>query len=108
MYNPNVMCLSPPINVSNNVSFLVDTSSLDHGDNIKCDDMGAWDNKGCPSCCFNVERNSRGIKRIASLGLIKCLNDQDRIPTNLNVLTSKTFLMPVYAKSFQNKLHGNC
>ena len=63
-YESEEMCVSQPINVSHNVSFLVDTRSLQHKEDLKCDDMGAWKHNGSPKCWFRVETNSRGKKRI--------------------------------------------
>ena len=39
-----VICTSPPINVSHNVTFLVDARKLSKPNDLKCDDMGAWRN----------------------------------------------------------------
>lgn len=57
-YDPEYMCVSQPVNVENNVSFLVDCSKLHNQDDIKCDDMGAWKHKGSPKRFFHVERSS--------------------------------------------------
>lgn len=37
-------CKVPPHNISHNVCFLIDTSSLESPNDWKCDDMGAWKN----------------------------------------------------------------
>ena len=34
-YQPEQMCLSPPINISHNVSFLVDTKNLQHDPDVR-------------------------------------------------------------------------
>ena len=44
-YDNEVLCTSPPINVSH-VTFLVNTGKLRQPNNLKCDDMGAWPNNG--------------------------------------------------------------
>ena len=44
-YDNEVLCTSPPINVSH-VTFLVNTGKLRQSNNLKCDDMGAWPNNG--------------------------------------------------------------
>ena len=41
-----IYCTSPPINVSHNVTFLVDTRKLCQPNDLKCVDMGAWRNNG--------------------------------------------------------------
>lgn len=83
-YEPEQMCISQPINVSHNVSFLVDTRSLQHDDDLKCDDMGVWKNNGCPKCSFLVQRDSRGIKRVVAL---------DRNTNNLLQSTDNVFVL---------------
>ena len=42
------MCVAPPINIAHNVTFLVDNASLKSPEDLKCDDMGAWDHTGTP------------------------------------------------------------
>ena len=66
-YESEQTCISQPINVSQNVSFFVDTRSLEHKDDLKCDDMGAWQHKGSPKCCFKVSKSSRGITNIVKI-----------------------------------------
>ena len=67
-YAAEETCISQPINVSHNVSFLVDTRSFQHADDLKCDDMGAWKHNGSPKCSFRVVKDSNGIKKIVSMG----------------------------------------
>jgi len=67
-YEAEETCISQPINVSHNVSFLVDTRSFQHTDDFKCDDMGAWKHNGSPKCSFRVVKDSKGNKEIVSLG----------------------------------------
>lgn len=57
-YEPEFLCVSQPVNVENNASFLVDCSKLHNRNDIKCDDMGAWKHKGSPKRFFLVERNT--------------------------------------------------
>lgn len=57
-YEPECLCVSQPVNVENNVSFVVDCSKLHNHNDIKCDDMGAWKHKGSPKRFFLVERNN--------------------------------------------------
>ncbi|XP_028404026.1 probable myosin light chain kinase DDB_G0284661 [Dendronephthya gigantea] len=63
-YKQEQLCLSPPINVSHNVSFLMDMKSFPHADDIKCDDMGVWEHKGSPKDYFRVQNNSSGTRKI--------------------------------------------
>lgn len=44
--NPERICLVVPSNVANDVTFLVNTTSLKSPQDWKCDDMGAWCNNG--------------------------------------------------------------
>lgn len=67
-YEAEETCISQPINVSHNVSFLVDTRSFLHTDDLKCDDMGAWKHNGSPKCNFRVVKDSKGINKIFTLG----------------------------------------
>lgn len=48
-YEPESLCISQPVNVSHNVSFLVDNKMLQSKDDVKCDDMGVWKHNGSPS-----------------------------------------------------------
>lgn len=66
-YGTEHLCISQPINVSNNVSFLVDMSCLQHPDNLKCDDMGSWKHNGSPKRWFNVKKDTQGINAIEPL-----------------------------------------
>lgn len=48
-------CVATPVNIAHNVSFLVHNSSLKHWSDVKCDDMGAWINTGCPKLYFSLQ-----------------------------------------------------
>jgi hypothetical protein len=63
-YEKEAMCISQPINVSHNVSFLLDSTCFAHKDDMKCDDMGAWKHNGSPKCRCLVETDQQGCKRI--------------------------------------------
>ena len=43
-YDNEVLCTSLPINVSHNVTFLVDIRKLHKPNDLKCDGMRAWRN----------------------------------------------------------------
>ena len=45
-YDNEVLCTSAPINVSHNVTFLVDSRKLRKPNDLKFDNMGAWQNNG--------------------------------------------------------------
>ena len=59
-YTTERLCVSQPVNVAHNVTFLVDNLKVKNKDDIKCDDMGAWIHNGSPKRCFKVERNEHG------------------------------------------------
>lgn len=56
-YNPESLCISQPVNVSHNISFLVDKKMLQNKDDVKCDDMGVWKHIGSPSKRFFIKGN---------------------------------------------------
>ena len=51
-YEAQHLCVAPPVNVSHNVCFLVDNYRLKNTEDVKCDDMGVWINKGAPKLHF--------------------------------------------------------
>ncbi len=62
------LCVSQPLNVAHNVSFLVDNSKLKNIEDLKCDDMGAWEHTGSPKKSFCVKRDKHGrIKDVTVL-----------------------------------------
>ena len=78
-YEPEHTCICQPVNVSHNASFLVHVNSLEHRDDIKCDDMGSWRHNGTPKRRFLVIFDQQGIKKISAT------KDRDKSP-----LLSKT------------------
>lgn len=67
-YEPEYLCVSPPVNVENNASFLVDCSKLANKDDIKCDDMGAWSHKGSPKRFFVIKKTKDNkISKVVTL-----------------------------------------
>lgn len=63
-YDAENLCISQPVNVSNNVLFMLDTSYFKHPDDLKCDDMGSWKHNGSPKRWFSIKKNARGINTI--------------------------------------------
>lgn len=59
-YDAEYLCISQPINVSNNVSFLLDTSCFNHPYDLKCDDMGSWKHNGSLKRWFHVQTDLCG------------------------------------------------
>jgi hypothetical protein len=46
------------------VAFIVDTSSLDNFDDIKCDDMGTWKKKGVDKSSFSVKMSTTNVTEV--------------------------------------------
>ena len=57
-YEEEYLCKSQPIDMSNNVTFLISNSSFKNVKDIVCDDMGAWKNNGSPLKRFVVDKSS--------------------------------------------------
>ena len=66
-YSEERLCISQPVNISHNVTFLVQTSHLKHPDDIKCDDMGSWKHNGSPKHFYCVTKSTKGITNIEPL-----------------------------------------
>ena len=56
-YEPEFLCISQPVNVAHNVSFLVGNCMMKNKDDLKCDDMGVWKRTGSPSKWFSIKRD---------------------------------------------------
>lgn len=59
-YAKERLCVAPPINIAHNVTFLVDNDSLKKKEDLKCDDMGAWEHTGSPKKDITVTYTSKG------------------------------------------------
>ena len=57
-YEEEYLCKSQPIDVSNNVTFLVSNSSFKNVKDIVYDDMGSWKHNGSPLKYFVVDKSS--------------------------------------------------
>ena len=67
-YDPESLCISQPVNVSHNISFLVENKFLKSKDDVKCDDMGVWKHTGSPRKWFFIERNdNNAVEEIVPL-----------------------------------------
>ena len=58
LYDKEYWCKSQPIDVSNNVTFLISNSSFKNVKDFVCDDMGAWKHNGSPLKYFAVDKSS--------------------------------------------------
>ena len=54
MYNPIELCVTQPVNIAHDVSFIIDNNKFSCIDDLKCDDMGKWIHKGSPKCFLRV------------------------------------------------------
>ena len=57
-YEEEHLCKFQPIDVFNNVTFLISNSSFKNVKDIVCDDMGAWKHNGSPLKYFVVDKSS--------------------------------------------------
>ena len=62
-YDKEQVCLSQSINVSNNVSLLLDHSKFQNDSDIMCDNMGAWKLTGSPKICFTLTDETSNISK---------------------------------------------
>ena len=62
-YDKEQVCLTQPINVSNNVSFLLDNSKFQNQSDIMCDNMGDWKHTGSPKICFTLSDKTSNISK---------------------------------------------
>ena len=53
-YEPEQLCVQPPVNIRNNVSFLINNSKIRREPDIRCDDMGVWRCTGSPKLHFRL------------------------------------------------------
>ena len=79
------LCISQPINIQNNVTFLIDNVKMKNRDDIKCDDMGSWKRTGTPKSVFHVYRNKDGS--------FKDIKHVTRIETSAAELDSKMYIL---------------
>ena len=62
-YDKEQVCLSQPMNVSNNVSFLLDHSKFQNESDIMCDNTGVWKHTGSPKICFTLSDKTSDISK---------------------------------------------
>ena len=62
-YDKEQVCLSQPINVGNNVSFLLDHSEFQNEGDIICDNMSVWKHTGSPKICFTLSDETSDISK---------------------------------------------
>ena len=62
-FSKEEVCLSQPINVSSNVSFLLDYSKFQNESDIIWDNMGAWKHTESPKICFTLSDETSSISK---------------------------------------------
>lgn len=81
---PERLCVSQPVNIAHNVSFLVNNARIKNLDDLKCDDMGAWEHNGSPKKSFLVKRDKHGMVKNVTL-----LQENESPEENSDVFTLK-------------------
>ena len=61
-YEPECLCTSQPLMISNNVTFLISNANFKNVRDIVCDEMGAWKHNGSPLKRFDVDKCTRSLK----------------------------------------------
>ena len=66
------ICCMQPVNVSSDVSFIMNIEALDNPNDLKADVVGVWERKGSPVAYFSVHKRNGKIKiyRRSKLGSI--------------------------------------
>ena len=65
-YEPECLCTSQPLMISNNVTFHIENSNFKNVRDIFCDEMGAWKHNGSPLKPFDVDKSIRSLKTMPS------------------------------------------
>ena len=70
-YDKEQVCLSQPIYVSNNVSFLLDHSKFQNESDIMCDNMDVWKHMGSSKICSTLSDEISAFSNAISIILVK-------------------------------------
>ena len=65
-YEPECLCASQPLMISNNVTFLISNANYRNVRDIVCDEMGAWKHNGSPLKHFDVDKSTKSLKIMPS------------------------------------------
>ena len=77
--NDSLTCTKQPILVEDNYMFLVDLTSLEDPDDIKCDDCGHWVHNGCKSTHVAVKCRNGKVMDVKSIGKSTPLDENSRM-----------------------------
>ena len=70
-YDKEQVCLSQPIYVSNNVSFLLDHSKFQNESDIMCDNMDVWKHMGSSKICSTLSDEISTFSNAIPIILVK-------------------------------------
>ncbi len=87
-HQPEKLCVQPPVNISNNVSFLIDNAKIKHESDIRCDDMGVWNCTGSPKLYLTLVYDLDGKANSAR----KCEEKPDALSSEFFVLKQSYFV----------------
>ncbi|KAJ7370711.1 hypothetical protein OS493_030463 [Desmophyllum pertusum] len=103
-YEPEFLCISQPVNVAHNVSFLVGNCMMKNKDDLKCDDMGVWKRTGSPKIVPLQGKPGPKDDNVYQLRRIYYVNGSDRdvrkvistLQDNKNRATPYTFIQYLF------------
>ena len=64
-HDKRFFCRKVPTQISSNVAFIIDTSSLDNSEDIDSDDMGTWKNNRVDKSYVSVEITTNKVSSVA-------------------------------------------
>ena len=64
-HDKRFFCRKVPTQISSNVAFIIDTSSLDNSEDIDSDDMGTWKNNKVDKSYVSVEITTNKVSSVA-------------------------------------------
>ena len=65
-YEPECLCTSQQLMISNNATFLTSNANFKNVRDFLCNEMGVWKHDGSPLKRFDVDKSTRSLKIIPS------------------------------------------
>ena len=62
------ICTAQPYGCTKSYTFVIDHTTLDDKDDLKCDDLGVWHHNGVSTLYFDVKFEGPNVKEITRLG----------------------------------------
>ena len=130
-YEPECLCTSEPLMISNNVTFLISNANFKNVRDIVFDEMGAWKHDGSPHKRFDVDKSTRSLKIMPSKAndlnsyILKRIYYENKLSPDLRKIVStvigtrelnfifeiliynKTFIQLDLAQGISNPLFGS-